>query len=90
MVAEMEAELMNIRTVQNASVIQLDDSRLGKIKGDIEKLRETIDVERTKIELTGQFLGERPTEVKVDAGKDVVEEVRAYFSKTTEAAKKAE
>lgn len=89
-VAEMEAELMNIRTAQAASTIQLDDSRLGKIKGDLEKLRETIDVERTKIELTGQFLGDRPAEVKVEAGKDIVEEVRAYFSRTTESAKKAE
>jgi chromosome segregation ATPase len=87
-VAELEAELMSIRTVQAASVIQLDDSRLGQIKGDIEKLRETIDVERTKIELTGQFLGDRPAaEVKVESGKDVVEEVRAYFVKPTDSAK---
>ncbi len=89
-VAELEAELMSIRTVQAASTIQLDDSRLGQIKGDLEKLRETIDVERTKIELTGQFLGERTTEVKVESGTDIVEEVRAHFSRTTESAKKAE
>lgn len=88
--AEMEAELANVRVAQNACPIQLDDSRLGKIKGDLEKLRETIDVERTKIELTGQFLGDRPAEVKADAGSDIVEEVRAHFTKTSESAKKAE
>src|SRR5262245_33343622 len=89
--AEMEAELANVRVAQNACPIQLDDSRLGKIKGDLEKLRETIDVERTKIELNGQFLGDRQSEAKAEQpAKDVVEEVRAYFSKTTESAKKAE
>jgi len=88
--AEMEAELANVRAAQNASPIQLDDTRLGKIKGDLEKLRETIDVERTKIELTGQFLGERPAEVKCEAGSDIVEEVRAHFTRTTDSAKKAD
>ena len=89
--AEMEADLANIRTVQNASVIQLDDSRLGQIKGDLERLRERIDIERTKIELTGQFLSDPHSEVKVtESNSDVVEQVRTYFSKTTESAKKAQ
>jgi chromosome segregation ATPase len=77
--ARMEAELAEVRVAQSVNKVQLDDSRLGKIKGSLEKLRETIECERTKIELTGQFLNDPVAETKTEPAKDVVNEVREYF-----------
>lgn len=91
--AQYEAEIANLHEAQARSRVKvdLDDSRLAKIKDSLEKLHQRIELERTKVELAGQFttngtLESLPT-TTADSGKDVVEEVRSYFNKR-EAAKK--
>lgn len=86
-VAKLEADLASIRLQQNESKFQLDDSRLGKIKGDLESLRNAIDSERVKVELTGTFLKDPAAELNVEPAKDVIAEVREYFGARSESAK---
>jgi len=91
--AQFEAELANLNEARARSRIkvELDDSRLAKIKESLEKLRQRIEVERTKAELTGQFTAtgalDTPSAPTAEANRDVVDEVRSYFNHR-EAAKK--
>ena len=59
-------------SAQTRSNFQLDDSRLAEIKQSFEKLRERIDVERTKTKLAEDFKTNTLTspEKKVDTTKD--------------------
>lgn len=88
-VAGLEAELATVRAEQYASKIVFDDSRLGTIKADIEKLTDHISAERVKLDLAGQF-GRDGAEMKPEAAKDVVAEVKEYFGTKTDSAKKGE
>lgn len=89
--AQMESEIANLREAQARTKFKtdLDDSRLAKIHESIEALRQRIDVEKTATELAGQFANQNVTvEVTVtEPAKDVVEEVRSYFSKKDTAQK---
>jgi len=79
-VADYETELATLRLEQARSKVQVDDSRLGDIKGSLEKLREKIQEERAKIQLTGEFLPStlNPAEPQDKATtEDVVNKVRA-------------
>jgi chromosome segregation ATPase len=80
LVAQYEAELATLRLEQTRSKFKLDDSRLGDIKGAFENLRQKIDVERKKIELSGQYFPEAtftgPTKEE-PSSKDIASEVRA-------------
>src|SRR5205085_4622324 len=74
LVAQYEAELATLRLEQTRSKFKLDDSRLGDIKGALEKLRQKVDVERKKAELAGQYLPQ-PTftgPTKEETSKDIV------------------
>jgi len=80
LVAQYEAELATLRLEQTRSKFKLDDSRLGDIKGAFETLRKKIDVERKKIELTGQYFPEPEAitpPAKEVSSKDIASEVRA-------------
>lgn len=87
-VARWEAELATVRGEQTASRIVFDNSRVGRIKADIEKLGDTINAEKVKLDLAGQFGGKEPIEARTEPTKDVVAEVREYFGTKTDSAKK--
>src|SRR5262249_51679327 len=46
-VAQLEAELRTLRAVQTKSKFQLDDSRLARIKNELNQLEDQLKVERT-------------------------------------------
>jgi len=82
-VAEFEAEIeaLNLEKTR-AKFVECDTSRLGEIKEALENLRQRVETERTKVRLTGEFLG---TETKVDEkpdvnADDVIAEVKEKFS----------
>jgi len=78
---EYEAQWKTLQLEQTRSKIQLDDSRLAEIKQSFEKLRERIDVERTKTKLNEDFKTNTLTgpEKKVDSSRDAVDEAREYL-----------
>ena len=91
MAAQYEAELANLREVQDRSKLVLNDSRLSEIRESFEKLRQRIDAEKVKAELAGQFTTAPAGEPVVEAThQDVVQEVRDYFNKPRESAKRAD
>jgi len=78
--AQYEAEWKTLQLEQTRSKLKLDDSRLAEIKGSFEKLRERIEVERTKTVLADQFQSNTlAAPEKKDTAKDVVEEAREYL-----------
>ena len=89
-VAEFETEIQALKLEQTRSKFQLDDSRLGEIKGALEDLRQRVEAERKKVELTGQFLGTETIreEKKGTTAEDVIAEVREAFAEKSDAAKK--
>jgi hypothetical protein len=90
MAAQYEAELANLREVQDRSKLVLNDSRLSEIRESFEKLRQRIDAEKVKAELAGQFTTAPAGEPVVEeAHQDVVQEVREYFNKR-DSAKRSE
>jgi DNA repair exonuclease SbcCD ATPase subunit len=81
--AEYEAQWKTLQLEQTRSKLKLDDSRLAEIKQSFEKLRERIEVERTKTVLAEQFQTNTLTapEKKADSTKDVVDEAREYLGR---------
>jgi len=82
-VAEFEAVIEALKLEQTRSkFVECDTSRLGDIKESLEKLRQRVEAERKKIELTGEFLGNGTTakEEKADVNaEDVIAEVNSKF-----------
>ena len=81
MAAQYDAQLKELALQQTRSRMKLDDSRLAEIKQSFEKLRERINVERTKTTLAEEFKTNTLTapEKKTESNKDVVDEAREYL-----------
>lgn len=78
--AQLEAELKTLRVAQTRSQFQLDDSRLGKIKGALADLEKQLKVERTKNDLMGAFEAEITSIEKQTKSPDqVIKEVESYL-----------
>ncbi|MGE3809661.1 MAG: coiled-coil domain-containing protein, partial [Gemmataceae bacterium] len=54
-VAQLEAELKHLRLTQSQSEFHFDDSQLSRCKELLGELRTRLDVEKTTMELEGQF-----------------------------------
>ena len=54
-IAQLEADLKNVRLAQTRCKVQLDDSRLAEIKRSLADLRNRLKVEKTQAELEGEF-----------------------------------
>jgi len=78
---EAEIEALNLAKTQSKFAVE-DTTRLGEIKESLEKLRERVEAERQKINLTAQFFGdEKKVEEKPDVSSDdVIAEVKEKFS----------
>lgn len=78
---EFEAQVQALKLQQTRSKFALDDSRLGEIKDSLEKLRQRVEAERLKAELTKDLLdtGTVKPEKPSGSAEDVVAEVREYF-----------
>jgi len=81
MAAQFEADLQTLALEQTRNKVQFDDTRLAEIKESFEKLRERIEVERKKSDLTEQFRADAISPEKKPAAstKDAVEEAREYL-----------
>jgi chromosome segregation ATPase len=78
--AQLEAELKTLRVAQTRSQFQLDDSRLGKIKGALADLEKQLKVERTKNDLMGAFEAEITSIEKQPKSPDqVIKDVESYL-----------
>ena len=81
--AQMETEIKTLRVAQARSHIQLDDSRLAKVKNDLDNLRNRIKVEVRTSELAGQFVNETTVTVpSLKTKAEVIQEVEAYLNGT--------
>jgi GTP cyclohydrolase II len=79
-VASLEAELKNVRLAQTKSVIQLDDSRLARIKQSIQDIRTRIKVENKTIDMASQFSDDLGVQVeKKMKTAEVIKEIDNYF-----------
>lgn len=77
-VANLTARLQMIEAAQTASSLQIDGSRLGRVRELITDLRTKLDVAERMVAAESQYRGEIPVE---QADKpDIVEEVTRYFS----------
>lgn len=77
-VANLTARLQMIEAAQTASSLQIDGSRLGRVRELITDLRTKLDVAERMVAAESQYRGEIPVE---HADKpDIVEEVTRYFS----------
>lgn len=78
-VAQLEAELKTLRASQARSTIQLDDSRLARIKASVADLRNRLRSEVIRQELEDQFsTGAEVGEGKVKTS-DLLKEIDQHF-----------
>jgi len=54
-VARLKTELEEVRTSQNRCKVQIDDSRLARIKADLAEVQDRIKVQKKRAELEAQF-----------------------------------
>jgi len=54
-IAQIEAELKTLRLAQTKSNIQLDDSRLARIKGALQDVRNQMNTQQIEADLVAQF-----------------------------------
>jgi chromosome segregation ATPase len=80
--AQLEAEIKTVRVAQARSKVQLDDSRLAKVKASIQDVRNRLKVEVREAELVGEFVPQEAPIVqpKVKTNDQVLAEVDAYLN----------
>ncbi|GAB6185585.1 hypothetical protein [Thermopirellula anaerolimosa] len=76
-VANLTARLQMIEAAQTASSLQIDGSRLGRVRELISDLRAKLDVAERMVAAESQYRGEIPVEQADKPG--IVEEVTRYF-----------
>jgi hypothetical protein len=82
--AQLEADLKNVRLAQTRDKFQLDDSRLSDIKTSLADIQHRLDVERSRTELTGQFANPAGFGHKhIKSSRDLTKEVKNYFGDKT-------
>jgi len=80
-VAQMEAEVRTLRTVQTKSKFQFDDSRLARIKNELNQLENQLKVERTATDLmsTWQPDGDIKVDSKAKSADQIIREVDEFL-----------
>ena len=82
LVATMEAELKTLRLAQTRSHFNFfDDSRLARIKANLDDIRDQMRAQQTASELAGEFLNDViPVDKKVSQSKDqLIKDVETYL-----------
>ncbi len=79
--ARMEAELKAVRLAQTHTKFQFDDSALARCKATLADINNRLKVEKTQVELDGQFANDNtiPVEKKEKSTSELTKEIRAYF-----------
>ena len=76
-VENLEARLKMVEVAQTSSEINVDDSRLGRVKELITDLRTRLDVAERIVNAEGHYRGEIPMD---DAKtENIVDEITEYF-----------
>jgi hypothetical protein len=79
-VQQLEAELRTLRTVQTKSKFHFDDSRLGRIKKELDQLENQLRVERTAVDLYSTWQeNEARAESKGKSADQIIKEVDDYL-----------
>lgn len=81
-VAQLEAELKNVRLAQTRSDFNFDDSRIGDIQRSLGEVRNWVKAERVKVELEGKYTDTPAAEEKKVATADVMKEIEARIKDT--------
>jgi DNA repair exonuclease SbcCD ATPase subunit len=81
-IAQLEADLKTIRLAQTRSKVQVDDSRLARIKQTLAEIRNRLKVEQTASELEGQFGDPVPVEKKKPVS-ELTKEVESYLGESS-------
>ena len=83
LVETMEAELKTLRVAQTRSQFHLDDSRLSRIKQNLDDIRDQMRAQQTASELRAEFLNDLiPTDKKVSqpqSNEQLIKDVEAYL-----------
>ncbi len=78
--AQLEAELKNVRLAQTRDKYQLDDSRLSDIKASLAEIEHRLNYERSITELNGQIAHEAvPVHKRIKTTGDLTKEVKNFF-----------
>jgi chromosome segregation ATPase len=79
--AQLEAELRALRAVQTKSKFQFDDSRMARIKDELNRLEDQLKVERTSYDLlsTWQPDGDIKVDSKAKSADQIIREVDDYL-----------
>lgn len=87
--AEMEAMVEQIKSQEAIANMEIDDSKVTKVRLQIEELRKQVEIRRGMLDAQGEFTGLLPLEEgSTSSARDVLSEVDEYFGKSP--AKKAE
>ncbi len=80
-VTQLEAELKTIRAAQCRNKFHFNDSSLARCKATLAELRNRLKVEKTTLELEGQFGNDAfPVEAKEKSAKELTKEINGYFN----------
>ena len=83
LVATMEAELKTLRVAQTRSQFHLDDSRLSRIKQNLDDIRDQMRAQQTASELNAEFLNDViPVEkkgVQSQSKEQLIKDVEAFL-----------
>ena len=78
--AQLEAELKTLRVAEARGSFKIDDSRLARIEGSLNDIRDRIKVAKTEADLRGEFSSDViPVEKKVQTA-DVLKEIDSHFA----------
>jgi chromosome segregation ATPase len=83
LVETMEAELKTLRVAQTRSQFHLDDSRLSRIKQNLDDIRDQMRAQQTASELNAEFLNDViPVDkkgVQAQSNEQLIKDVEAYL-----------
>lgn len=78
-VEALDTERMSLELQQTRSKYQMDDTRLSDIKQSIQKVRNRIDEQRVKLELSAKYGTDTMPSQSQQDGTDALKEAKAYF-----------
>jgi chromosome segregation ATPase len=80
-VAQLEADIKAVRLAQSHCKFQIDDSSLAQCKATLADIRNRLKVEKTAVELNGQFANDNaiPVDKKAKSTGELTREIKAYF-----------
>jgi len=81
-VAQLEADLKDVRLSQEKNNSPVDDTRLGQIESSINEVRDWIKTAKVTEELNKKYNPERTTAPKSASTSDVIAEIDSAVQKT--------